>query len=333
MPRAGRARRASRSSRTRSRPSTSRRSLRGSRSGRSSCTAPTTTCASSTAATASARRTLFDTMIAAQLLGEKEIGLAALLAARVGVTLDKAHQRADWSERPLSPSMAAYAAADVVHLPALVGLADGPNSRPRAASPGTPRSARASRGLSSRPSDAADTENDWRIKGSNGVSDKRARLRARALGGPRGARPSARPAAVPRSSRTRGFSRPRARGQGRARPSKRSSRARGRSPRPFAQRARGRARGAAEALPPAEWPKARRGERTEADPALEREVDALKKMRDAKAHRPRPRSRRSRLAGGAHGCGARQARPRAGHAELLAAAAGLSRWRAEILAG
>ena len=41
---------------------------------------------------------LFDTMLAAQLLGEKEIGLAALLSARAGVTLDKTHQRADWSE-------------------------------------------------------------------------------------------------------------------------------------------------------------------------------------------------------------------------------------------
>ncbi|MCL4808942.1 MAG: ribonuclease D, partial [Thermoanaerobaculia bacterium] len=34
-------------------------------------------------------RTIFDTMLAAQLLGLREIGLAALLSARLGVTLDK----------------------------------------------------------------------------------------------------------------------------------------------------------------------------------------------------------------------------------------------------
>jgi len=40
---------------------------------------------------------IFDTMIAAQLLGEPEIGLAALLGKHMGVTLDKTNQRADWS--------------------------------------------------------------------------------------------------------------------------------------------------------------------------------------------------------------------------------------------
>ena len=64
--------------------------------------------------------TLFDTMIAAQLLGEREVGLSALLQNRLGVALDKAHQRADWSARPLPSGLVAYAAADVAHLPALV---------------------------------------------------------------------------------------------------------------------------------------------------------------------------------------------------------------------
>ena len=41
-------------------------------------------------------RRLFDTRIAAQLLGEPAIGLAALLEKYVGVRLDKKFQRADW---------------------------------------------------------------------------------------------------------------------------------------------------------------------------------------------------------------------------------------------
>jgi ribonuclease D len=59
---------------------------------------------------------LFDTRIASQLLNEPGIGLAALLEKYVGIRLDKRFQRADWSARPLSPEMLAYAAADTHYL-------------------------------------------------------------------------------------------------------------------------------------------------------------------------------------------------------------------------
>lgn len=59
---------------------------------------------------------LFDTRIAAQFAGEPAIGLAALLEKYAGVKLDKEHQKADWSLRPLTPPMLAYAAADTQHL-------------------------------------------------------------------------------------------------------------------------------------------------------------------------------------------------------------------------
>ncbi|HET7600582.1 MAG TPA: ribonuclease D [Gemmatimonadales bacterium] len=62
---------------------------------------------------------IFDTRIAAQLLNEPGIGLAALLEKYVGVRLDKRFQRADWSARPLSADMLRYAAADTRHLPEL----------------------------------------------------------------------------------------------------------------------------------------------------------------------------------------------------------------------
>ena len=53
---------------------------------------------------------VFDTRIAAQLLNEPGVGLAALLEKYMGVRLDKRFQRADWSARPLSPEMLEYAA-------------------------------------------------------------------------------------------------------------------------------------------------------------------------------------------------------------------------------
>jgi ribonuclease D len=62
---------------------------------------------------------LFDTRIAAQFLNEPGVGLAALLEKYLGVRLDKRFQRADWSARPLSPGMLAYAASDTMHLPEL----------------------------------------------------------------------------------------------------------------------------------------------------------------------------------------------------------------------
>jgi len=59
---------------------------------------------------------IFDTRIASQLLGIKSFGLAALLEQFFDVKLDKKHQRADWSMRPLTPAMLEYAAQDTRYL-------------------------------------------------------------------------------------------------------------------------------------------------------------------------------------------------------------------------
>ncbi len=67
-------------------------------------------------------RGLFDTMIAARLGGETAFGLAALLDRFLGVELDKRHQRADWSRRPLPEEMLEYAVNDTAHLFSLAGL-------------------------------------------------------------------------------------------------------------------------------------------------------------------------------------------------------------------
>jgi ribonuclease D len=62
---------------------------------------------------------LFDTRVAAQLLNEPGIGLAALLEKYLNIKLDKKFQRADWSARPLSDGMLTYAASDTHYLPEL----------------------------------------------------------------------------------------------------------------------------------------------------------------------------------------------------------------------
>lgn len=60
---------------------------------------------------------LFDTQVAAALLGEgDQLGYAALVQRRLGITLDKTLTRTDWSRRPLSRSEILYAAEDVRHL-------------------------------------------------------------------------------------------------------------------------------------------------------------------------------------------------------------------------
>jgi len=64
-------------------------------------------------------RSVFDTMMAAQLLNRPRVGLAPLLEQHFGVVLAKEGQKANWSRRPLPPKLLDYAALDVFHLPAL----------------------------------------------------------------------------------------------------------------------------------------------------------------------------------------------------------------------
>lgn len=60
---------------------------------------------------------VFDTQVAAACAGFKpQIGYADLVDTLLGVKLEKAHTRADWSKRPLSREQLAYAADDVRYL-------------------------------------------------------------------------------------------------------------------------------------------------------------------------------------------------------------------------
>ncbi|HOY69012.1 MAG TPA: HRDC domain-containing protein, partial [Candidatus Ozemobacteraceae bacterium] len=61
-------------------------------------------------------RKLFDTRIAAEMSGSKELGLSALVERYLGFPLDKKLQRCDWSRRPLTPGMIRYGLLDAICL-------------------------------------------------------------------------------------------------------------------------------------------------------------------------------------------------------------------------
>jgi ribonuclease D len=64
-------------------------------------------------------RGVFDTLIAAQVLGIEQCSLAGLLHRFFGLELSKKEQRSDWRRRPLTESQIQYAALDTHHLLAL----------------------------------------------------------------------------------------------------------------------------------------------------------------------------------------------------------------------
>ncbi len=67
-------------------------------------------------------RSLFDTQIAARILGLKETGLASLLKEYFNVDLEKKYQKKDWSKRPLPDAMISYAVYDTYYLISLSSI-------------------------------------------------------------------------------------------------------------------------------------------------------------------------------------------------------------------
>jgi ribonuclease D len=55
---------------------------------------------------------LFDTMLAARILGRKEVGLGSILEVEFNLQVDKRHQRANWGQRPLPGFLLDYARQD-----------------------------------------------------------------------------------------------------------------------------------------------------------------------------------------------------------------------------
>lgn len=106
---------------------------------------------------------VFDTMLAAQLLGYKELSYAALAGRFFQVELPKKGKKSDWSRRPLTPDQLQYAADDTLYLPdmadklagslAQLGRLEWHRESCRAQVEATARD------------NVRDTQNAWRIKG------------------------------------------------------------------------------------------------------------------------------------------------------------------------
>ena len=110
------------------------------------------------------RREVFDTMIAAQLLGLEQLGLAALIERYFGITIGKAGQKSDWSRRPLSANQLRYAINDTRFLEGLAERMRGElDQRGRVA--WHSESCRAMVESTGR-DPVRDPENAWRIKGA-----------------------------------------------------------------------------------------------------------------------------------------------------------------------
>lgn len=65
---------------------------------------------------------IFDTMVAARILGYKKVGLGNLLDQKFNVKVDKKFQKADWGKRPLTGEMLNYARLDTHYLIELRGM-------------------------------------------------------------------------------------------------------------------------------------------------------------------------------------------------------------------
>jgi ribonuclease D len=61
-------------------------------------------------------KNIFDTQLAANFLGKEHLGLGALLDEYFNIKKEKKFQRVDWTRRPLSADMLAYAVKDTAYL-------------------------------------------------------------------------------------------------------------------------------------------------------------------------------------------------------------------------
>ncbi len=61
-------------------------------------------------------KNVFDTQMAAYLLGKEKVGLGSLLEEYFDIAKERRYQRVDWTKRPLSLGMLTYAAKDTAYL-------------------------------------------------------------------------------------------------------------------------------------------------------------------------------------------------------------------------
>ena len=68
---------------------------------------------------------IFDTMIAAQMLGYEQLGLAALVSRHFDVTMNKSLSKNNWGKRPLNEEYIPYLVDDVIYLEELHDILHG----------------------------------------------------------------------------------------------------------------------------------------------------------------------------------------------------------------
>ncbi len=106
---------------------------------------------------------VFDTEIAARLLGRPRCGLRDLVSEILGIELDKGSQKANWSQRPLTPKMLDYARGDTRYLSPLRDFLDAQLAKLGRQSWHRETCERLVKSSVPR---APDRARDWRIKGS-----------------------------------------------------------------------------------------------------------------------------------------------------------------------
>ncbi|MHC5119442.1 MAG: ribonuclease D [Planctomycetota bacterium] len=114
---------------------------------------------------------VFDTMLAAALTGMKNVGLSALLEHVLDLKVAKHNQKADWSKRPLPKHLLRYAAEDTVSLMHIKSyLADRLTELGR--TDWHTESCVAAVEAAQTSKEAANPDNEWRIKGTGTLSFK-----------------------------------------------------------------------------------------------------------------------------------------------------------------
>jgi len=113
---------------------------------------------------------IFDTMLAARLLGYMQFGLAHLVTKCLNVEIEKGPQKMDWARRPLTPRMEAYARNDTHFLKPLSDLLRGELQSKGRLSWHEQTCARLIAECSQVPE--IDPDQLWRIKGSDRLDSK-----------------------------------------------------------------------------------------------------------------------------------------------------------------
>lgn len=117
-------------------------------------------------------REIFDTMIAAQILGYERQGLADLVERHCGIRLSKSSQKADWSQRPLTEKMLEYAVNDTLHLDTVSRAMKTELSELGRLEWHRQFCARLLKTLSEPREERVDFSRDWQIKGSKALKGK-----------------------------------------------------------------------------------------------------------------------------------------------------------------